>query len=364
MRSSGRQRPWWRLSLRVAAFFTITGTLIRSSNPRYSDLRRDLVLVEGIPGPSVSRIIDVAETQPGVLGVVAERIVWVADAAGDPLGSGVIADCSALVQTIGLDISDCTAGVRVAQHAGLPPDTMLRLTSDTGADQQLRFTGSTFEGVFQAMAIISPRAVDAAFLDSIEDIVVVARIEPAVIDLESMRTADVAAYPLARVRTVPEVEFDLATSAREVRTLSTIVLGVVLIVATLSLTVGMAAHLIHRRGALTFLRASGLQPSQLRRLLALESIAPVGVVSAIGTLAGVGAGTAIAISARTDPEVPWPMITVIYLAAVLLGTIVWAAFAPAHGAHDGTKRVAIRVRRPVTAQAHAAPKSCHRQSRK
>jgi hypothetical protein len=52
------------------------------------------------------------------------------------------------------------------------------------------------------------------------------------------------------------------------------------------------------------------------------------VSAAAGALLGVISGAAVAFSAGTDPEVPWSTISIVYLSAVLLGVLVWAAFTP------------------------------------
>lgn len=41
-----------------------------------------------------------------------------------------------------------------------------------------------------------------------------------------------------------------------------------------------------------------------------------------------GVGAAIAISAGTDPSIPWGSVGLIYLELCCLGVLVWAAFVP------------------------------------
>lgn len=223
----------------VSAFFTITGTLLKSSNPRFEGIPSDGVLIEAAPVklPEIARKI---EGQPGVRSVVIREV----------------------------DVSSVTV------------------------DQ------------------------------------IVVTFDAAEANLEEVRTLVVAGTPTAQVRSVPEIEYDLSVSAREVRTLAAIGLVIVLAIATFSLSVGTASHLLQRRDAFAFLRAGGVLPGQVRRLIALETTAPLAVSAAAGALLGVISGAAVAFSAGTDPEVPWSTISIVYLSAVLLGVLVWAAFTP------------------------------------
>ncbi len=223
----------------VSAFFTITGTLLKSSNPRLGGIAEDGVLIEAAQGnlPEIAREI---EGQPGVRSVVVREV-------GD---------------------------------------------SSVTEDQ------------------------------------IVVTFDAAESNLEDVRTLVVASTPTAQVRSVAEIEYDLSVSAREVRTLAAIGLVIVLALATFSLSVGTASHLLQRRDAFAFLRAGGVLPRQIGRLLALETTAPLAVSAAAGGLLGVISGAAVAFSAGTDPEVPWSTISIIYLSAVLLGVLVWAAFTP------------------------------------
>jgi predicted lysophospholipase L1 biosynthesis ABC-type transport system permease subunit len=127
---------------------------------------------------------------------------------------------------------------------------------------------------------------------------------------------------------VAEIEYEFSVSAREVRTLALAGLTVILGVAAFSLLVGTASHLLQQRNALAFLRAGGLAPNQIRKLIAFQSIVPLAISTAIGAALGVGVGAAVTVSAGSDPSVPWGAVGLIYIGGVVLGTLVWAAFAP------------------------------------
>ncbi|MEX0796866.1 MAG: FtsX-like permease family protein [Acidimicrobiia bacterium] len=158
--------------------------------------------------------------------------------------------------------------------------------------------------------IIDPSQVSDEFAAEISEAQIVIRVDPNRGDVEALRTAVVAQFPTAQVRSVAEVEYDQGASARELRLLATVGLGIVLGIATFSLSIGTASRLLQRRDAFAFLRAGGLLPSQIRRLVALESTVPLAVFTAFSALLGVAAGAAVATSAGTQPEVPWSTIGV------------------------------------------------------
>lgn len=223
----------------VSAFFTITGTLLRSSNPRFEGLPQASVLIEAAPArlPEIAQGI---EGQPGVRSVVFREV---------------------------------------------------------GESENV-----------QGQIVVG--------------------FDPAEGNLEDLRTLVVADTPTAQVRSVAEIENDLSVSAREVRSLATIGLVIVFAIAAFSLSVGTASHLMQRRNAFAFLRAGGMLPRQIRRLIALETTVPLAVSAAAGAILGVVSGAAVASSAGTNPDVPWSSISIVYLASILLGLLVWAAFAP------------------------------------
>jgi putative ABC transport system permease protein len=183
-------------------------------------------------------------------------------------------------------------------------------------------------GAFPTALIVDSDLVQSEFMDQATVGQVVANFDSTTGDIESLRTSVVSAFPTAQVRSIAEIEYDQSVSSREVRALAAIGLVIVLAIAAFSLSVGTASHLLQRRDAFAMLRASGVLPRQIRRLVALESTAPLAVSAAAGALLGVASGAAVATSAGTNPNVPWPTIGLVYLAAVLLGAVVWAAFAP------------------------------------
>lgn len=315
----------------VTAFFTITGTLLQSSNYRYDGMPKDSVLVEA-SSRDLPQIAEMIDGQSGVQAVVTQTFVGVSTEEGESLGVGIIAACTAFQEVVEVTIDSCAEGVFAGPDSTLTGGSTVVVStppfSDDGIETTLRFGGDRFVGTFPAALVIDPDVLRGEFTDKTTVGQVVASFDPSTGDVESLRTSVVSAFPTAQVRSVAEVEYDQSVSAREVRVLAAIGLVIVLGIAAFSLSVGTASHLLQRRDAFALLRASGVLPRQIRRLVALESTAPLAVSAAAGALLGVASGAAVAISAGTNPNVPWPTIGLVYLAAVILGAVVWAAFAP------------------------------------
>jgi hypothetical protein len=316
----------------VAAFFTITGTLLRSSNFRYDGLAPDRVLIEA-PPDLLRGIRDHIEDRPEVEALALQGLVSVATDAGEQLGLGVVAECEAVGQVAGFDGDGCHGGVLVSAGEHLDPGTTLVLGSSpplevSGATTTVSFDGSTFGLDYPASVIVDASLVPDEFAGEISEAQIVIRVDSEQGSAEALRSAVVGEFPTAWVRSVTEIELDQAASAREMRTLTMIGLGIILGLAAFSLSVGTASRLLERRDAFAFLRAGGLLAGQIRRLVALESILPLAFFTAFSALLGVAAGAAVAVSAGTQVEVPWATIAFVYLGAVCLGVLVWAAFAP------------------------------------
>jgi len=316
----------------VAAFFTITGTLLRSSNFRYDGLPPDRVLIEA-PPDVLRGIRDHVEDRPDVEALALQGLVTVATEAGEQLGLGVVADCERVGQVAGFDGDGCNGGVLISFGERLDPGTALVLGSSpplevSGATTTVTFDGSTFNVDYPASVIVDSSLVPDEFAGAIAEAQIVVGVGTEQGSVEALRAAVVAEFPTARVRSVAEIELDQAASAWEMRALTMVGLGVILGLAAFSLSVGTASRLLQRRDAFAFLRAGGLLPAQIRRLVALESILPLAFFTAFSALLGVVAGAAVAVSAGTQVEVPWATIGFVYLGAVSLGVLVWAAFAP------------------------------------
>lgn len=316
----------------VTAFFTITGTLLRSSNPRYDDLDDTQVVIEASQ-ETLDTIANEIRGRSGVEAEVVEALVAVESPVWDSPRLGVVAECEALTRVVDVTTGGCSEGVVIAVSESVAAGSTLTVGSspplfDQDAEANLVFNGSTFQGNFPAVAIIDPALLDDDFLSALTIAQLLVKFDPDQGELEDLRTAVVSAVPTAHVRSVAEIEFDQSASAREVRTLGLVGLALVLTIAAFSLTVGTASHLLHNRNAYTFLRAGGLLPGQIGKLIALQSTVPLAVSAALGGVLGVGVGAAVALSAGSDPSVPWASVGLIYLVSVLLGVLVWVGFVP------------------------------------
>ncbi len=314
----------------VSAFFTITGTLLRSSDFRNHDLAATVVVIEA-SRDVLLQVADQIVGELGVEGVVVEGLVAVNSPAWNSPRLGVVASCDALKGV--LEIDNCDSGVVMAVGDTVTAGSTLIVGSapplaDSATETSVTFGGATFEGDYPASVIIDPGALDVRFLSALSESRAVVSFDPAVGNLEDLRTMVVSSAPMANVRMVAEIEYDQSSPAREVRSLALVGLGLIFIVAAFSLTVGIGSHLLQQRNAYAFLRAGGFLPSQVRTLVGLETAVPLAASAAVGALVGIAAGAAVAWSANSDPSVPWRSIGMIYMASLVVGVVVWLGFAP------------------------------------
>ncbi|HLF44031.1 MAG TPA: FtsX-like permease family protein [Acidimicrobiia bacterium] len=315
----------------VAAFFTITGTLLRSSNFRYQGLPPETLVVEATPA-ELPAVADSLMRRPDVEATVRLGLAEVRTESGDWMGLGVIADCDDLAEVVGLVVDDCTSGVLVAFDEGLASGATLVVSSsppmsELGEETTVRYEAGVFRGEYAAAVVIDPDLLSDAFLSQVSEGQVLAVMNDGV-DVETLRNRVLSEHPTAWVRTVTEIETEQQSAAIEFRTLATIGLVVVLVVAAFSMAVGTASHLLQRGEAFAFLKAGGLLPGQLRGLLAFESAVPLIASAGLGVVLGVAAGSAVAVSAGTSPDVPWGSVGLVYIGAIVLAAVVWAGFAP------------------------------------
>jgi hypothetical protein len=310
----------------------VVAALLRSSNLRYQDLAPAQVIVEASPRVLTNMRPELT-VRPGVEEAALVGLVSVTSPDWSSPRPVVVADCESLTRVVGIVSDGCSTGLVVAASSGIPAGTPIVVASTSSSSEptttvSLVASGSTFEGAFPAAVIIDPEAVGDEFLSGISDAQALVRFDPAAADLEDLRTFVLSGAPAARVHSVAEIEYEFATSAREVRLLALVGLILVFGVAAFSLVVGTASHLLEQRNALAFLRAGGLAPNQIRKLIALESIVPLATSAAIGTALGVGVGAAVATSAGSNPSVPWFAVALLFLSAVLLAAVVWLVFVP------------------------------------
>lgn len=111
-------------------------------------------------------------------------------------------------------------------------------------------------------------------------------------------------------------------------------LGLALVIAVLGIVNTLALSVIERRTEIGMLRAVGMQRSQVRRTINLEStqIAVFGALigAAVGVYLGWAFVTVLADSGLTETTVPWDSIVVVLAASAVVGVL--ASLWPAHRA--------------------------------
>jgi hypothetical protein len=121
----------------------------------------------------------------------------------------------------------------------------------------------------------------------------------------------------------PDPDVDFLTSVGQILRLGWCF---VMIVAACSLAVGMVAGIVERRRPFALLRASGLRPGELRRVVLLETAAAMVLTATAGVVLGMGASLALA--RLGDLGWAWPdagslgLVGVAVVAALALSTLV------------------------------------------
>ena len=200
----------------VTAFFTITGTLLKSSNYRYNGIPENSVLIEASP-PSLPELAQIIDGHPGVQAVATLTFVGVATEKGDTVGVGIVADCAAIQEVVEVVMENCTGGVFAAPDSTLTEERTVIIStppfSDRGIETTLSFGGDRFMGAFPTALIIDSDLVQSEFTDQATVGQVVASFDPTTGDIESLRTSVVSAFPTAQVRSITEIEYDQSVSS-------------------------------------------------------------------------------------------------------------------------------------------------------
>jgi hypothetical protein len=135
---------------------------------------------------------------------------------------------------------------------------------------------------------------------------------------ERVRTQAAVLVPNALVHKQQDrIDWELR-GARTLAQLTRVFWMFVLVVAACSLTVGTLAALIERRRPFALLRASGLRPGELRRVVFLETAAAM----LITALVGVGLGLASSYALAVFRDVPWTWPDAGVFATVAAGVLV------------------------------------------
>ncbi|MFE1362332.1 ABC transporter permease [Streptomyces harbinensis] len=138
-------------------------------------------------------------------------------------------------------------------------------------------------------------------------------------------------YPQMELRDQYELKEQIREQIGQLLNMVYGLLALAIVVAVLGVVNTLALAVVERTREIGLLRAIGLSRRQLRRMIRLESV----VIALFGALLGVGLGLAwgaashrlMALEGMRVLEIPWPVITVVFAGAALVGLV--AAVAPA-----------------------------------
>lgn len=245
---------------------------------------------------------------PGVTGTAIGT--WVPDP-GDASGQEVLAFPAADLTTVGLPTPTAPdTGV-----VGVPGQALAAVTPDGGP------------GAITALTEEDLRRADAEGADSARTGSVLVRTDGSPAALERARTLldldpAVAAPALTRAEDARVRDGDTVLG---LAALADVGIGIAVVVAGVSLTVATAAAVLDRRRVLGLLRLTGMPLRTLRRIVVLESLAPLAatVLVAIGLGFAVSAAIVQGFSVERTMSAPgWSYVTVLGVGLVLVAACV------------------------------------------
>ena len=144
-------------------------------------------------------------------------------------------------------------------------------------------------------------------------------------------TAELADTPIAMVQTKQEYIDQQTGGVDQLLSIIYALLGLALVVAVLGIVNTLALSVIERRTEIGMLRAVGMQRSQVRRTINLEStqIAVFGALigAAVGVYLGWAFVTVLAASGLQVTTIPWGMIGIVLVCSAFVGVLasLWPA---------------------------------------
>ncbi|KAA0919948.1 FtsX-like permease family protein [Dietzia sp. ANT_WB102] len=147
-------------------------------------------------------------------------------------------------------------------------------------------------------------------------------------------TDDLVGIPIATVQSKQQYIDTQTGGIDQLLTIIYALLGLALVIAVLGIVNTLALSVIERRTEIGMLRAVGMQRSQVRRTINLEStqIAVFGALvgAAVGVYLGWAFVTVLADSGLTETTIPWGSIGVVLASSAVVGVL--ASLWPAHRA--------------------------------
>lgn len=332
----------------VAAFGTLGATTKESiSGIIDQDIRADVV-VEGVssqgppvplPGTVEERISAVDEVGDvaslafgfGLLGGEQQMI----SAAGGPVEEMI--DATVVDGSLQPAEDSLVVSRSVARDKGWTYGATVPLVGPDGSESTLRVTGvyedSQVLGPFYTGRDVYERLVPENLRSTFNVLVNPAEGYTAEQTLEAV-TAELADTPIAMVQTKQEYIDQQTGGVDQLLSIIYALLGLALVVAVLGIVNTLALSVIERRTEIGMLRAVGMQRSQVRRTINLEStqIAVFGALigAAVGVYLGWAFVTVLASSGLSETTIPWGTIGIVLVCSAFVGVL--ASLWPAHRA--------------------------------
>ena len=329
----------------VAAFGTLGATTKESiSGIIDQDIRADVV-VEGVssqgppvplPGTVEERISAVDEVGDvaslafgfGLLGGEQQMI----SAAGGPVEEMI--DATVVDGSLQPAEDSLVVSRSVARDKGWTYGATVPLVGPDGSESTLRVTGvyedSQVLGPFYTGRDVYERLVPENLRSTFNVLVSPAEGYTAEQTLEAV-TAELADTPIAMVQTKQEYIDQQTGGVDQLLSIIYALLGLALVVAVLGIVNTLALSVIERRTEIGMLRAVGMQRSQVRRTINLEStqIAVFGALigAAVGVYLGWAFVTVLAASGLQVTTIPWGMIGIVLVCSAFVGVLasLWPA---------------------------------------
>ena len=332
----------------VAAFGTLGATTKASINGIIEGEINAEVVVQGVasqgmpiqlPGGVEQRIADLPEV---------DDVAWLAFAFGSlggepqPLASaggpvGDMIDATMIDGTLQPGENSLVVSQSVARDKGWVYGATVPLVAPDGTESTLTVTG-----VYEDSQILGPfitgRDVYERLVPENLRSTFTVLVSPAegVSDDDAIAavTTELEDIPIASVQTKQQFIDAQAGSVDQLLTIIYALLGLALVIAVLGIVNTLALSVIERRTEIGMLRAVGMQRSQIRRTINLESTQIAVFGALIGAVVGVYLGwtfvTVLANDGLQVTVIPWGMIGIVLVCSAIVGVL--ASLWPAHRA--------------------------------
>ena len=225
----------------------------------------------------------------------------------------------------------------VARDKGWTMGAQVPLVGPDGAESTLRVTG-----VYEDSQILGPFYTGMEVYEKLvpenlrSTFIVLARSADGVSPEETQTavTDELTEIPIAMVQSKQQYIDVQSGDIDQLLSIIYALLGLALVIAVLGIVNTLALSVIERRTEIGMLRAVGMQRSQVRRTINLEStqIAVFGALigAAVGVYLGWAFVTVLADSGLTETTIPWGSIGIVLLSSAFVGVL--ASLWPAHRA--------------------------------